>query len=322
MTAKIIYENEIRNNVFLDQKTIQAAESSFVKYSSGKVVMPPVMQMIIEEFDGQACIKSGYMKGDPFFVTKLASIFGNNHLHGLPNSTGLMLVVNARTGIIDTILLDNGFLTALRTAAAGAVAAKYLSNPNASTVALIGAGKQARLQLKGLKLVRNIKKALVWSHTGESAQSFSRAMSRELDIPVKAYQDVESVVSQADIVVTTTPSREPLVQAEWLKSGTHITSVGADAPNKVELDPRCALKADYYVCDSFEQSKKLGELRSVQETGIVNGDLTVLELGDVITGRHKLERKSADISICDLTGLGIQDAEIAVLAKNLCEKQR
>jgi len=283
MNAHIIYENEISKRVFLNQEAIQAAESAFAKFSTGKVVMPPVMQIVVEEFKGQACVKSSYMKGEPFFVVKLASIFSGNALNNLPSSSGLMLLINAETGVVDTVLLDNGYLTAIRTAAAGAVAAKYLSNADASTVALIGAGNQARLQLKALCLVRNIDKVLVWSHSRESAEKFSRSLSRELDVSITNSQDIESMVKKSDIAITTTPSRTPLIQADWLQPGTHLTAVGADAPGKVELHPQCLIKANYYVCDSREQCKKLGEWSAAQAAGFIDKDIVAIELGDVIT---------------------------------------
>lgn len=198
-------------------------------------------------------------------------------------------------------------------------AVKYLANLNASNVTLIGAGKQARLQLQGLRLVRDIKKVFVWSHTKKAAASFAEAMSDELEIPVLASEDIAFSVNQADIVVTTTPSRKPLIRPEWLKSGAHITAVGADAPYKTELHPECIANADYYICDSYEQCERLGELRGAKEAGVVDDKLAVFELGDVITGKQKIVRKESDISICDLTGLGIQDTEIAVLARSLCQ---
>ena len=161
MDVNIIHEKEIRKAISLDRRTIAAAESAFIKYASGDVVMPPVMQVLVDEFGGQSCVKAGHMKGDPFFVIKLASLFPRNQLLKLPNSSGLSLIVNAQTGVVDTILFDNGYLTAIRTAAAGAVSAKYLSRSDASSVALIGAGNQARLQLNALSIVRDIQSVSV-----------------------------------------------------------------------------------------------------------------------------------------------------------------
>jgi ornithine cyclodeaminase len=253
------------------------------------------------------------MKGDSFFVTKLASFFRNNGTLGLPNSSGLMLIVNARTGNLDTLLLDNGYLTGIRTAAAGAVAAKYLSREDSSKAAIIGAGKQARLQLRALKLVRNIKSSSVWSHNDASSEEFAVSMTEELGIPISVSQSIGSAVREADIVVTTTPSCEALIQSGDLKPGTHVTAIGSDAPGKTEISPQAVAQANHYICDSYQQSKILGELEFVQNANTID----IIELGDVITEKYQFRRKDDDISICDLTGLGIQDTEIALLAKSL-----
>lgn len=309
----VVNENEIKIKVCLNQDAIKVSESAFIKYSSGNVIMPPVTQILVDEFHGQTCIKSGYMKGDSFFVTKLASFFRNNGTLGLPNSSGLMLIVNARTGNLDTLLLDNGYLTGIRTAAAGAVAAKYLSRESSSKAAIIGAGKQARLQLRALMLVRDIKSSSVWSHNNSSSEEFAASMTEELGIPVSVSQSISAAVREADIVVTTTPSCEALIQSGDLKPGTHVTAIGSDAPGKTEISPQAVAQANHYICDSYQQCKILGELEFVKNANA----LDIIELGDVITGKHQYKRKDNDISICDLTGLGIQDAEIALLAKRL-----
>ncbi len=317
MDVNIIHEKEIRKAISLDRRTIAAAESAFIKYASGDVVMPPVMQVLVDEFGGQSCVKAGHMKGDPFFVIKLASLFPRNQLLKLPNSSGLSLIVNAQMGVVDTILFDNGYLTAIRTAAAGAVSAKCLSRSDASSVALIGAGNQARLQLNALSIVRDIQSVSVWSHTDASSQRFAEEMAEALGITVTAVSSAQLAVQQADIIVTTTPSRVPIIQADWVKPGVHITAVGSDAPGKTELAPDLVATANHYICDSYQQCKLLGELGAAYQSGVLDAEPNTVELGDVVTGKHRFQRGSSDISICDLTGLGIQDTEIALLAKSI-----
>ena len=314
MAAVIVDENEIVNRVALNQDAVKAVEGAFTKLASGQVIMPPVMQLTLEDRGGQTCIKSGYVKGNLFYVIKLASIFDRNGLAGLPGSSGLMLVLNAQTGFVDTVLLDNGYLTAIRTAAAGAIAAKYLAPPDASIATIIGAGKQARLQLQALLLVRKIQSVRVWARDHLAAQGFARQMYEKIGIPISVFPDIRLAVNGADIVVTTTSSRAPILQADWITQGTHVTAMGSDAPGKTELDPSLLAKADHYICDDYQQCRVLGELEGALHADVLGRGFKPKDLGKIISRKHRFKRRDDDITVCDLTGLGVQDVEIALLA--------
>jgi ornithine cyclodeaminase len=213
-------------------------------------------------------------------------------------------------------LFDNGYLTDLRTALAGAVAARHLSNPDSSTVAIIGAGIQARLQLEATLLVRPVKEARVWARDDGKAIRFAQVASERLDLPVTAHATVESAVAGADIVVTTTPSTRPLVTETMLAPGSHVTAVGSDAEHKQELATSLVAAAGPFVCDSISQSRRLGELRAALDAGLI---VEAVELGAVIGGTGG--RKSSDaITVCDLTGTGAQDTAIAGLAVARCSE--
>jgi ornithine cyclodeaminase len=321
MNPSVFNEATIRSAIAFGSESVDAIEGAFASLSSGNsVMMPPIMQILVDDVNGQTCIKSAYTAGQPYYVIKLASIFGENAKHGLPNSSGLMIICNSQNGLAEAILLDNGYLTALRTQAAGAVAAKHLSRADARIVGMIGAGKQSRLQLHAVASVRKIEKALVWSPLPDECSLFAKQMADYLGIEIVAVSSAEEAVRPVDIVITATPARNPIVRSEWLSPGQHITAMGADAPGKSELYPDVVARATRYVCDRDEQCRSLSELRAAIDAGAVKANFPTIELGDVVTGKRPGRISSADITIVDLVGLGVQDTAIAVLAwKKICE---
>src|SRR5262249_375289 len=169
------------------------------------------------------------------FAIKISPGFFDNPKLGLPSVNGLMVLFSARTGLVEALFLDNGYLTDIRTAAAGGVAAKHLSRPDSRVATIFGAGVQARLQLEALTLVRPIRDGRMWARSRDRAEAAAREMAAKLRIDVTPASDPQTAVSGADIVVTTTPSTSPLIQYEWLSPGQHITSMGSDAEHKNEL---------------------------------------------------------------------------------------
>ncbi|WP_294904743.1 ornithine cyclodeaminase family protein [Tatumella sp. UBA2305] len=315
MQPNIISTQQITDAVSFDTRAIEAIEAAFASLAGGStVIMPPVMQINVEAFHGQTCVKSAYVAGASHFVVKLASTWHDNHLSGLPNSSGLMLICQSQTGQVDSILLDNGYLTALRTQAAGAVAAKHLSRASSACAGIIGAGKQAGLQLAALLAVRPIEEVRIWSPDMVKTEQFCQKMSEQLGIKVQPTLNAEQAVREMDIIVTTTPAREPIIRPEWLSAGQHITAMGADSPGKSELFPDVLAKADRYIADSAQQCRALSELNMALKAGAIPDDYPVVEIGDVITGLSLGRTSEEDITIADLTGLGVQDTAIALLA--------
>ena len=317
--ADIHSEQSIRAVISLDETVLGNAERAFTKISSGSVLIPPVQQIIVDEHHGQTCIKSGYLLGDKYFVVKAASTFHENANRGLKNTSGCMLIFSAITGYVDTILMDNGYLTAIRTGAAGAVAARHLSREDSTTATILGAGLQASLQLRALCLVRPIKQARIWSRTFARSKVTAAKLTESLGFDVKAMDNLELACDDTDIIVSCTPSTVPILSHDLIAPGTHITAMGADAPGKSELSPDLPLIADAYVCDSLEQCRKYGELEKSISSGLTDQDTRYPELGEVISGQVNGRLSDHDITVCDLTGVGIQDLEIALLAKQRIE---
>lgn len=311
---KILTEAELRHLVPLDRDAVDCIEQGFTTLAGGGVVMPPIMSLPVRDHNGEVCVKTAYVPGIDSFAMKMSPGFFDNPALGLPSTTGLMVVFSSKTGMLETLLLDNGYLTDVRTAAAGAVAARHLARPDAAHVCIIGAGVQAGLQLKAMTLVRDIKSAVIWARDTAKAAATAQRLSDELGLEVTAADDAAQAVAAADILITTTPAAEPLVQADWLRSGQLVIAMGSDQEHKVELDPACLAKASLYVPDSQSQCAVKGELRSAIGAGLFTTTHSFTELGDITAGKAAGRQSADDLIIADLTGTGVQDTAIATLA--------
>ncbi len=310
----VLSEQDLRACVALDVDAIHCVEQAFRALATGDVVMPPILRLDIPAHHGEVDVKTAYLPDLDSFAVKISPGFFNNPKLGLPSLSGLMVLLSGRTGLLEALLLDNGYLTSIRTAAAGAVAARWLARADAKRVAIVGAGAQARLQLRALLLVREIESASVWAPTLSHAQGFALEMSEELGIPIKPCSDIDTAMADADIAVTTTPSNQPLIELRHLHAGLHITAMGSDAEHKNELAPEVIAAPTQYFCDRLSQVRVLGELHHAIEAGLVNADTSMPELGQVIAGQCPGRTNAEEVTICDLTGTGAQDTAIATFA--------
>jgi ornithine cyclodeaminase len=312
----ILTEAELREIVKLDLDAVACVESAFRALATEKVAMPPIMRLDIPEHRGEVDVKTAYVPGVDGFAIKISPGFFDNPKLGLPSVNGMMVLLSARTGLVEALLLDNGYLTDVRTAAAGAVAAKHLSREDSAVAAIFGAGVQARLQLEALTLVRPIAEARIWARDAAKAQSTANALRDRLGIVVRAEPDAAEAVAGADIIVTTTPATEPIIKAGFVSAGQHITAMGSDAEHKNEIAPAIIRLADLYVADSAKQTRRLGELHHAIDAGLIPSDAEVTELGQVIAGLKHGRRSADQITLADLTGTGVQDTAIATLARD------
>lgn len=308
----VLTEADLRKAVSLDRDAVDCVEDAFRALATRAVAMPPILRLDVPEHRGEVDIKTAYIPGLDSFAIKVSPGFFNNPLLGLPSLNGLMVLLSARTGLVEALLLDNGYLTDVRTAAAGAVAARHLARADASSAAIMGAGVQARLQLKALTLVRPITQARLWARDAAKGEAASTELTQELGFPVTFTADPREAVTGADVIICTTPAETPVIKAEWIAPGQHITAMGSDAEHKNEIDPALFRKARY-VADSLAQTRRLGELHHAIATGIVSADASLPQLGEVIA-HNAFRRTDDDITLCDLTGTGVQDTAIARLA--------
>ncbi|MDE0309845.1 MAG: ectoine utilization protein EutC [Acidiferrobacterales bacterium] len=311
---RIVTESELRKVIRLDMDAVECMEGAFTALAEEGAVMPPILTMAIEESNGEVDVKTAYVPGLESFAIKISPGFFDNSKLGLPSTTGLMVLCSAQTGLVEAVFLDNGYLTDVRTAAAGAVAARYLSREDSAVACIVGAGQQAKFQLEALCLVRPIREAMIWGRDIKKVTPVAGKLSKKLGIAVQAVSDLENSVSSADIIVTATPSDSPLVMGEWLQKGQHVTSMGADQTSKNELHPQCLSVADLYVPDRRSQTERLGELHHAIVAGTADSESLFPELGEIVGGKVPGRLFPEAITICDLTGTGVQDTAIATQA--------
>jgi ectoine utilization protein EutC len=309
--ALILEQEEIRRLVTAED-ALDAAREAFAKLARGEVEQPDVLSLDLREQRGDVHVKGAYLQGSPYYVIKVASGFYDNPKRGLPVVGGAVWVFSAETGALRAILLDDGYLTELRTAAAGAVAADVLAARDCKTVAIVGAGGQARHQLAALLAVRRPDVVRVWGRRREAAELYASEMTERTGTPIIVSPSVEAAVEGADLIVTTTPSRSPLVRADWVAPGAHVNAVGADLPGKVELEPLLLSRAKV-VADRLEQCRTQGEIAAALEAGALAIEDVHAELGEILVGDKPGRTSSEEITVADFTGVGALDAAMGAM---------
>ena len=303
---EVLYLDQIKG-LLKDLDLLTEIEAGFRAYSEGKVVVPPVGEMILER--GEVHIKYGHILGDPYYVIKVASGFYHNAELGLPSGNGLMLLFSQQSGVPECILLDEGYLTDVRTAVAGAIVARHLAPSKVQQIGILGAGTQGRLQLSWLKNVIHCRRALVWGINEEELVLYKKDMEEE-GFNITTTHEPSEVAASSELVVCTTPSKTPLLNAGDIKKGTHITAMGSDTADKQELDPEILQGADLVIADSIPQCMERGEIFRAIQAGKLERD-QVKELGQVIAGTTSGRVSQDQITVADLTGVAVQDIKIA-----------
>ena len=310
----ILTEPELRRAVKLDMHAVEVVEQAFTALATGNVEMPPILSMDIPDAHGEVDVKTAYIPGLDGFAVKISPGFFDNPKIGLPSLNGIMVLFSAKTGQVDAVLLDNGYLTEVRTAAAGAAAARVLAPLQVDTAGVIGCGAQARLQVEAARLVRPFSKVLVWGRDLNKAARCAEDLGQISGLEAEVESDPAALVAASQLVITATPSEQPVLEAGWLHPGLHITAMGSDQANKNEIEASAVAKADLYVADRISQCEKMGELRAAREAGLLV-EIVPPELGQIITGAVAGRLDDDQITICDLTGTGAQDTAIATYAR-------
>jgi ornithine cyclodeaminase len=306
--TQVFYADQIKKAIDNLDITRQL-EEGFVAYSQNCVVVPPVGELVFENPPGDTHIKYGYIKEDDYFVIKVASGFYENYKLDLPSSSGLMLLFSQKSGMLKCILIDDGYLTDVRTAVAGRIVAKYMAPKKVSAIGVFGTGIQGRMQVEYLKPVTHCKKIVVWGQENDDFGSYRSEMEKK-GYQVQTTTDADIVTSQCNLIITATPSRNPLIRFEQLIPGTHITAMGSDTAEKQELDSEILKQADIVVADSIEQCLVRGEIHKAIETGCID-EKEVIELGNMITNPGLGRRSESQLTVADLTGVAVQDVQIA-----------
>lgn len=309
---KLIGEDRLRAQIGEDEALV-AVEKAFRALAKGQVIQPPPLGMDLDEVRGEVHVKGAYLKGEPIFAMKVASGFYENAEKGLPTGSGLVLVFNAITGVPLGLLQDNGYLTELRTGAAGALAVRLLAPDRPLVVAVLGAGSQARFQVRAINKIRELAEVRVWSPDPREIEPYLDEIGPELPGMALGTFSVEEAVRNAHVVVTVTPARDPILELPWLGEGATVVAVGSDGPEKQELSTEILKAAGKVVVDSKAQCVRLGETHHAVSEGVLAPEDVHAELGEVVEGT-RTGREGDELIVCDLTGVGAQDAAIAGVA--------
>jgi len=306
---KIYTLSQIKSVIDISAIT-RSIEDGFIAFSTGKAQLPPPGHLSFPEVEGECHIKFAHVFGQEFFAVKIATGFFQNSSFGLPSSNGCICVWNSKNGLLEGILLDEGYLTDLRTAMAGRITAQYLAPSNVPIIGVLGTGIQARLQVELLQDILPTRKVHVWGRTKKSVLAYQEVMTRS-GYQVTIASSPEEIARSTNFIVTTTASKQPLLDSTMIQPGTHITALGADGGNKNEIAPSVFKKASVVIADSIEQCVRFGDLSYAIKEGYPENSIE--ELGHYIISvkEGKNRRLNDAISIVDLTGLGVQDAQIA-----------
>jgi len=297
-------------------EVLEAVEKAFAQKGLGRVQMPVKSYLYYRRFNGDLRTMPSYLEDLDISAVKIVNVHPDNHIkHGLPTVMAVIVLVDPATGLPISIM-GGSTVTSMRTGAAGGVAAKYLARRDSSIAGFVGTGTQARTQLMGLSEVfRNLKEVRAYDHDKDALDRFVSEMTERYAgaFTIRGARDVRETVAGADVVVTTTPSREPLVMNDMISQGTHITCIGADAVGKEELDP-AIFKRARIVVDEWEQASHSGEINIPLSHGLLARANIWADICEVVAGLKGGRQQREEITVFVSTGLAIQDAVTAEIA--------
>jgi len=284
-------------------------ESSARRAENGLIVMFPAESPKL----GDVYVKTGVLRGHAVFVVKISSWFAANIISGEAQG-GFVAVFDSRTGHTLAILNDEHYLSDIRTAAAGALAARVFAPKRVKTAAVLGSGVQAYWQSLALYHERRYDRLLIWARNTEKAAVLARRLAPAMPaVQIEVADELETAVRAAEVVITATLSREPILRGAWLRPGQHVTAVGADDPTKCELDAEALHRARVFV-DSVETATANGDVHRAILSGTYKPDEIAGEIGDVLAGRLAGRFSPSEITIAKFVGIGAQDLAAAETA--------
>ncbi len=313
---KVLFINQREIKELLNMAdTLEATETAFREKGLGNCQMPAKIYLFYEKYSGDLRVMPSYIISLDISGVKVVNVHVENpQTHNLPTVMATILLIDPRNGFPYAVL-DGTWITTMRTGAASGVATKYLARKDAKILSLIGCGVQAETQLMAILAVAKIERVKIFDIAKTQAEGFQREMAKVVKIPIEIAPSLEAAVSDADIICTQTPVRQPIIKREWIKPGCHINAIGADAPGKEELDPKILLDGKVFI-DDWEQATHSGEVNVPLKKGTIKREDIRGELGDLICGKIKGREDEHDITIFDSTGLGIQDLVTAYRVYN------
>ena len=305
METLLLKKEEVRSLLKIEA-VIASVEEGYKAYSTGKTIQPQIVSIELPEQNGEMDIKAGYSRNTGMISVKCASGFYDNQDKGtFPNSMSTVLLFNGDTGF-PVCIMDGSLITGIRTGAAGAVSARLLARKDSKTAAVIGTGEQARMQILALKAVMDIKTVRIFGRSHEKMEAYQKEMSAQTDCLIELCSTPEDAVKYADIIITATPSKSPIVKREWVRPGTHIIAVGADMEGKQELEASLFQNARIVV-DHIDQCITRGETQNPLRFGLIEETDIDCEIGQILLGSKKGRIDDQEITIFDMTGMAVQD---------------
>ena len=303
----MLNKNEIKH-LLDDVDLVSPIREGFIQYSKGNCIIPPVGELLFDDPPGDVHIKYGYISDEKYYVIKIASSFPKNEKLNISNGQGMILLFDQETGRPLITLLDEAILTDIRTAIAGQICAKMFID-KIKNIGIIGTGRQARLQVIYLKSITDCRIVNVWGRSKKKSQKYKDDLSK-YGFDVRISKSVKELAKKSNLIITTTSSENPLIHENDINLGTHITAVGADTVSKNELDISILKKADLIIADSISQCKVRGEISHAMSKNLISSN-EVIELGSILSGEKRGRTSKDQISIADLTGVAVQDLQIA-----------
>lgn len=315
----ILNQNQIKQLIPLSEieGVVEEVEKAFRYYGQGKIQMPPKSYLYFKEHNGDLRIMPAFAPDLRITSTKIVNVHPNNPAKNLPTVMGTIILNDAQTGLL-LALMDGTYITGLRTGASGAVAVKYLAREDAKTLGVVGAGEQALFQIAAISKVKEIERIFVYDINQDNIDKLSQQL-KEINIEIENI-DLEKAANQ-DIVVTATPSREPIIKREFIKRGTHINAIGADAQGKEELEPSILQEAKI-VIDNWGQASHHGEINVPLEKGIIKKEDVYASLSEIVNSQKEGRKNNEEITVFDSTGLAIQDLFTANLVYNIAKDKK
>jgi alanine dehydrogenase len=305
----LISKSDIEELISISE-VISAVEEAFRAKGLGRVQMPPKSYVFFEEYHGDFRVMPAYLEELGAAGVKVVNAHPRNPKEqGLPNVMATILLLSPETGA-PLAIMDGTLITNLRTGAAAAVATKYLAREGSKIVAMIGAGVQARTQLIALNEVLDIAEVRVEDIIPGKAEQYAKELKDRLELNINPVESTEKAMEGADVVVTVTPRRSPVVMDEWVEGGMHINAIGADAPGKQELDPKI-LKRAKVIVDDWEQASHSGEINVPLSKGLLKQNDVYADIGGIVAGKKPGRTSREEITVFDSTGLAVHDIATA-----------
>jgi len=296
-------------------ETLKAVEHAFKLDAEDKAIMPPKLYLDLPDYHGDFRAMTAYIDGSAGM--KWVCVYPNNRWHNLPSVMATIILCDPNTGC-PLVIMDGTHITNMRTGAAGGVAVKYLARKGSSVIGMVGAGMQAKTQLLAItEVLPKIEEVKVFDKYRDASLGYAEEMGTKLNINIRAVEIIEEA-TEADIVVTTTPSRKPIVKRQHIRPGTHINAIGADAKGKQELEPG-VLRDAKIIIDDIEQASHSGEINVPLSEGIIKVEDIYGSLGELVANMKKGRENDEEITVFDSTGLAIQDI---ICAKLIYEKPK